>query len=222
MRYYPVYLDIQNRKCAVIGGGSVGTRKVRTLLKCGAKVTVISPKVSTQLKDLAATGLITLHQRSYRSADLDGVFLVIGATDDASLNRQISSDAERQNMLCNIADRPEDCNFILPSIINRGDLTISISTSGKSPALAKTLRKRLEDQFGDEYAVFLHLMGTIRKKLLSQAHKPEAHKQLFEHLINRGLIEMIRENKSADINLLLYEVLGEGYDFDNLMARDQH
>ncbi len=222
MRYYPVHLDIQNRKCLVVGAGSVGTRKVKTLLKCGAKVTVISPNVSAQLKELAATGAITLHQRSYRSADLDGVFLVIGATDDAPLNRQISSDAERRNTLCNIADRPQDCNFILPAIINRGDLTISISTSGKSPALAKTLRKRLEEQFGDEYAVFLQLMGAIRKKLLSQAHEPEVHKQLFEQLISRGLIEMIRENKSADIDLLLYKVLGEGYDFDNLMARDQH
>jgi precorrin-2 dehydrogenase/sirohydrochlorin ferrochelatase len=219
MRYYPIYLDIQNRKCLVVGGGSVGTRKVKTLLKCGAKVTVISPNVSAQLKELAKVGSVTLIQRSYHSADLDEMFLVIGATDDAKLNRQISSDAERLNMLCNIVDRPQDCNFILPSIISRGDLIISISTSGKSPALAKNLRERLEGQFGEEYAVFLQLMGAIRKKLLSQAHEPEAHKQIFKQLINKGLVEMIRENKIADINSLLYRILGEGYEYEHLLER---
>ena len=134
MRHYPVSLDIKNRKCLVVGGGSVGTRKVKTLLECGAKVTVVSPGVSGQLLELANNASIVLEKRAYREADLDGMFLVIGTTDDEELNRQISIDAGRLNMLCNIADRPKVCNFILPSIVNRGDLTISISTSGKSPA----------------------------------------------------------------------------------------
>lgn len=219
MRYYPAYLDIQKRKCLVVGGGPVATRKVKMLLKCGASVTVISPVVSQQLKNLADSGAITLHGRSYRSADLAGIFLVIGATDDEKLNRQISKDANRLNLLCNIADRPQDCNFILPSIVRRGDLTISISTSGKSPALAKKLRKSLEDQFGEEYAVFLQLIGAIRKKLLRRSHEPEAHKKLFEQLIYSGLVDMIRDNKIADINALLFKVLGEGYAFDDLIGK---
>ena len=156
----------------VVGGGAVGTRKVVTLLDCGANVTVISPVVSDQLRDFAISGLIKLWERSYQSGDLDGMFLVIGATDDEGLNRQISSDANHLNTLCNIADRPEVCNFILPAIVERDDLIITISTSGKSPALAKKLRKRLEYQFGKEYGVFLKLMGAARKKLLSQAHQP--------------------------------------------------
>jgi precorrin-2 dehydrogenase/sirohydrochlorin ferrochelatase len=220
MRYYPVYLDIQNRNCLVVGGGSVGTRKVETLLKCGAKVTVISPDVSVKLIELKDVGAIKLHQRPYRSNDLEHVFLVIGATDDANLNRHISTDADRLNVLCNIADRPQECNFILPAVIARGDLTISISTSGKSPALAKMLRKRLEDQFGEEYAVFLQLMGGIRKKLLIQSHEPEAHKELFEKLVDSELLQMIRDNKIAAVNALLYKILGDGYDFDNLMRTE--
>ena len=219
MRYYPAYLDIQKRKCLVVGGGPVGTRKVKMLLKCGASVTVISPVVSEQLKNLADSGAINLQVRSYQSADLAGIFLVIGATDDENLNRQISEDANRLNLLCNIADRPQDCNFILPSIVSRGDLTISISTSGKSPALAKKLRKILEDQFGEEYAVALQLMGAIRKKLLRRSHEPEAHKELFEQLINSGLADMIRNNQTADIDTLLLEVLGEGYAFDDLIGK---
>ncbi len=217
MRYYPINLDIQNRNCLVVGGGGVGTRKVKTLLDCGARVTLVSPEISPQLRDLAASGDIILKERSYQSDDLSNMFLVIGATDDEKLNKQISSDADRLNTLCNIADRPEVCNFILPSIVHRDDLVITISTSGKSPALAKKLRKSLENQFGKEYGTLLRLMGAIRKKLLQQAHEPEAHKPLFEQLINSDLIGMIQENKNDAINALLFDILGEGFKFEELM-----
>ena len=219
MRYYPINLDIHDRNCLVVGGGGVGTRKVKTLLDCGARVTLVSPKVSPQLRDLAASGDIILKVRSYQSDDLSNMFLVIGATDDEKLNKQINSDADRLNTLCNIADRPEVCNFILPSIVHRDDLVITISTSGQSPAMAKKLRKSLENQFGKEYGTLLRLMGAIRKKLLQQAHEPEAHKPLFEQLINSDLIGMIQENKNDDINALLFDILGEGFKFEELMHK---
>jgi precorrin-2 dehydrogenase/sirohydrochlorin ferrochelatase len=217
MRYYPINLDIQNRNCLVVGGGGVGTRKVMTLLKCRAKVTVVSPVISESLQDLEKSASLTLKARPYRTADLEGMFLVIGATDNEPLNRQISSDAESRNTLCNIADRPAVCNFILPSIVQRDDLVITISTSGKSPALAKKLRKTLESQFGEEYGYFLELLGAIRKKLLSQAHEPEVHKPLFEQLINSDLIAMIQEDKIKDIDALLFKILGEGFRFEELI-----
>ena len=217
MRYYPVHLDIRNRHCLVVGGGSVGTRKTETLLDCGAKVTVVSPRVSGKLEKLAQVGSISLKNRSYRSTDLEGMFLVIGATDDETLNQQISHDAESRDTLCNIADRPQVCNFILPSIVHRGDLVITISTSGKSPALSKHLRKSLEDQFGEEYDHFLRLMGSIRKKLLRQSHEPEAHKQLFNHLIDNGLLDLIRDGKKKEINQLLRQTLGDGYVYERLI-----
>ncbi|HUV51178.1 MAG TPA: bifunctional precorrin-2 dehydrogenase/sirohydrochlorin ferrochelatase [Anaerolineae bacterium] len=216
MRYYPVSLDILNRKCLVAGGGPVGTRKVLTLLDCGAKVTLVSPDATEKLLELVDNGLIRWEKRSYLASDLDGTFLVIGATNDEELNRQISADAEKLNMLCNIADRPEVCNFILPSIVNRGDLVISISTSGKSPAFAKKLRKELEKQFGVEYIEFLRLMGAIREKLLSEKHEPEAHKHIFERLISSDLVEMIRTNRKEDINSLFFDILGQGYEFEDL------
>jgi len=200
-----------------LSSNRVGTRKVVNLLDCGARVTVVSPHVSENLIELADRGLIALEKRPYRKTDLDGMFLVIGTTDDEELNRQISIAAEQYNILCNIADRPQVCNFILPSIVSRGDLTISISTSGKSPALAKKLRMELEEQFGNEYAELLRLMGAIREKLLSQKHEPEAHKHLFEQLISRNLVDMIRNNRKEEIDSLLCEVLGEGFRFDDLM-----
>jgi len=217
MQYYPINLDIKNRKCLIVGGGAVGTRKVITLLECGARVTVVSPEPTPQLTRLASERSITLEKRDYRSDDITGMFLVIGATDDESLNLQVSKDAEQAHILCNIADRPEVCNFILPSIVRRGDLVITVSTSGKSPALAKRLRKQLETQFGQEYADFLLLMGAIRKKLLAQAHEPEAHKDLFHKLIESNILNLMHAGKKEDVNMLLYKILGEGYRLEELL-----
>jgi precorrin-2 dehydrogenase / sirohydrochlorin ferrochelatase len=218
MRYYPVNLDIRNRKCLVVGGGDVGTRKVMTLLECGATVVVVSPAVTAKIEELSNNTLIKLEKRGFKPTDLHQMFLVVGATDNPELNRQIHSGAERLGMLCNIADRPEVCNFILPAIVNRGDLIIAISTSGKSPAFAKKIRKDLEKEFGTEYEEFLKLMGRIRNKLLSQDHEPEVHKPLFENLIQRNLVKMIKDRDIAAVDSLLFEILGEGYIFDELMA----
>ena len=197
----------------------MGTRKVMTLLECGATVVVISPAVTAKIDELSKNDLIKLEKRGFKLTDLDQMFLVIGATDNPELNRQIHTEAERLGMLCNIADRPEECNFILPAIVNRGDLIIAISTSGKSPAFAKKMRKDLEMEFGTEYAEFLKLMGGIRNKLLSQDHEPEAHKPLFEKVIQRDLVKMIKDRDIAAVNSLLFEILGEGYVFDELMAK---
>lgn len=220
MRYYPVNLDIKNRKCLVVGGGAVGTRKVAALLDCGAAVTVVSPEVTPKLLGLSSRGDISLEKRSFQATDLAGTFLVIGATDNEELNRTIHSEAQRRGMLCNIADRPEACNFILPSIVRRGDLIIAISTSGKSPAFAKKLRKEFEAALGEEYADFLKLMGAIRKKLLAEKHEPEAHKHLFERLINQNLVDRVKHRQTDDIDTLLLETLGPGYNFAELMEVD--
>jgi precorrin-2 dehydrogenase/sirohydrochlorin ferrochelatase len=218
MRYYPIQLDIQNQPVLVIGGGSVGTRKVNTLLECGASVTVVSPQVSAALQALAADGRIVFKQRDYRSSDQQGMTLVLGATDDEALNHRISRDARKNRIPCNIADRPQACSFILPSIVRRGDLIITISTSGGSPALAKHLRKRLEGQFGEEYAALVQLMRAIRRRLLAGEHAPEAHKPIFEKLIESDIGAMIRDGRIADIDALLTGVLGPGYRYEELMS----
>jgi precorrin-2 dehydrogenase/sirohydrochlorin ferrochelatase len=217
MRYYPINLDIRGRSCLVVGGGAVGTRKVSALLDCGAAVTVVSPAATDALRELAAGGRIELKLRDYVPEDLEGVFLVIGATDDESLNFRLSRDAGQRGILCNIADRPEACNFILPAIIQRGDLVLTVSTSGKSPALAKKLREDLGRQFGEEYELLLNLMGAIRRRLLSQAHAPEAHKPLFEKIVNSSILALIRENRTEEIDRLLETTLGEGFRFNELM-----
>ena len=214
MKYYPINLDIRHHSCLVVGGGTVGTRKVMTLLDCGAAVTVVSPEVTNRISVLAQENRISLKQRPYQASDLDGVFLVIGATDLKDLNRTVHDDARKQGKLCNIADRPDLCNFILPSIIEQGDLIIAISTSGKSPAFARRLRKQLEAQFGPEYAEFLKLMGTIRKISLERSRDPDAHRGVFENLIDQGLLECIRNGDKVQIDNMLISVMGPGHGYD--------
>lgn len=217
MQYYPVNLDVKDRNCLVVGGGRVGTRKVRTLLECGARVTVISPEATPELEALAGQGQIRWHTRDYRASDLDNAFLVIGATDDQRLNLKIHQDADKAQRLCNIADQPDLCNFILPAIMRQGALMITVSTGGKSPAFAKHLRQQLEKHYGPEYGALLQLMGAIRKRLLAEEHAPEAHKTLFEQLIGGGLLEMIRSDDRKKINSLLTRILGPGFDYQALM-----
>jgi precorrin-2 dehydrogenase/sirohydrochlorin ferrochelatase len=183
-------------------------------------VTVVSPEATEKLQDLARQGVITLKSRTYLPEDMEGMFLVFGATDDDVLNRQINQDAEQLNTLCNIADRPEVCNFILPAAVKRDDLVIAISTSGKSPAFAKKLRKQLEQQFGPEYASFLSLMGGIRSVLLKEKHAPEEHKPIFNRIIDSRILDLIREGKKEEINDLLQDILGDGFNFDELMELD--
>jgi precorrin-2 dehydrogenase/sirohydrochlorin ferrochelatase len=217
MRYYPINLDVQDRECLVVGGGGVGERKVKTLLECGALVTVVTMDATESLQALASEGRIDLKTRVYEPSDMKGKFLVIGATNSEEVNEKISKDAQERGLLCNIADRPAACTFVLPAIVRQGELLIAISTSNKSPAVARRIRQTLEKEFGPEYSVLLNLMGAIRQKLLSESKSPEAHKRMFEQLLDEGLLGMIRENRTQDVDGLLKDVLGKGYTWKELM-----
>jgi len=211
MRYYPINLDIKNRICLVVGGGEVATRKVTMLLRCGAEVTVISPQVTDELKELSRNGKIILKEQAYQHTDLnENIFLVFAATDNAEINRQVQNDAENLRILCNIADNPEISHFTLPAVVHQGDLILSISTSGKSPALSRIIRRELEQNFGPEYAECLEILGNIRENLLKKGHDPEAHRKLFRSVLDKGLIKMIKAEDSAGVQALLTEVFGAG------------
>lgn len=210
MRYYPINLDIRNRVCVVVGGGEVATRKVNMLLRCGAAVRVIGPNVTDELKELSRSGKIDLKQRGYQSSDADeNIFLIFGATDNADINRQVREDAERMKILCNIADNPDISQFTLPAVVNQGDLILSISTSGKSPALSRIIRMELEQTFGPEYAECLEIMGKIRENLLKKGHDPDSHRRLFRSVLDKGLIQLLKEENSAGVRALLTEIFGQ-------------
>ncbi len=217
MKYYPVFLDIKGKDCLVVGGGNVGARKAVTLEKCGAKVTVISDRFSSGFDDLKRTG-ICFKKKEYEKEDVKGMFLVFAATNNADLNQQIKIDASRLNIICNLADAPDNSDFLLPSIVDRGDLILAVSTSGSSPAMAKRIRQDLENQFGPEYAPLLGLMGNVRKKLLSSGHAPDEHKEIFNTLIDKGILELIKANDEININAVLCDVLGSKYSYQDLVS----
>ncbi len=218
MDYYPIHLDIRNRCCLVVGGGTVGTRKAQGLLDCGARVTVISPQKSDVLQQLVQKRGLCWHRRPFQSSDLDGAFLVFAATDIPELNDDIQRQAKQRHLLCNVVDKPECCDFILPSVVRRQDLVITVSTSGKSPAFAKKWRKDLEKTFGTEYGLLLRLMGAIRHRLLQNpAEGSEAPSQRFAKLASGDLPGWIRAGDVAKIDAFLQQVLGAGFDYLTLI-----
>lgn len=217
MKYYPIFLDIKGKDCLVVGGGPVGVRKAVTLEKCGADVKVISDRFSSRFEELKS-GNICLAEKKYEKKDLIGMFLVLAATDNADLNRQIKNDASRLNILCNVADAPDNSDFLLSSTMERGDLILAVSTSGSSPAMAKKIRQDLEEQFGPEYIKFLQLMGNIRKRLLGSEKAPDDHKKVFHALINSGILELIQENDDTNINVILWDILGKEYRYEDLVS----
>jgi precorrin-2 dehydrogenase / sirohydrochlorin ferrochelatase len=184
MRFYPVNLHIAGRPCLVVGGGAVAERKIRGLLACDATVTVISPALSPGLLELEQQKRLAWRQRPFRPGDLAGSFLVIAATDDDDTQQAVQAEADRENILLNVADVPARCNFILPSILCRGDLTISVSTGGKSPALAKQVREQLEGDFGPEYGPYLELLGIMRAVILKQGLPSAVNKVIFQNLLH--------------------------------------
>jgi siroheme synthase-like protein len=169
--FYPLFLNIKGRRCVVVGGGQVALRKVEALLEHGASVELVSPHPSPELNKLAEGGELKLLRRGYQAGDLEGALIAIAATDDKDINRQVVKEAKERAVLVNIADDLENSDFILPSYLRRGDMTIAVSSGGVSPALARKIRSRLEKDFGDDYASLVRLVGEVRAELRRQKIK---------------------------------------------------
>lgn len=217
VNYFPISLNIENRLCIVIGGGKVAARKAQSLLTNKGKVTVISPELEETLSKLATEGSIQWTQRGYRKGDLSDAFLVIAATDDTKVQEEVFQEAETNNLLLNVADVPKWCNFILPATVRRGDLTISISTAGKSPILAKQLRQAMEKEYTDDHARLLEILGRLRPIVLDMGMPHEKNKILFENLLHTDMIKWVREknwsalsdhiNSTLDKKIPLHDIL---------------
>ena len=169
--YYPVFLNISGRKCVVVGGGQVALRKVNVLLEHGADVKVISPDLCPELVQLAGSGEIRSLNREYRTGDLAGAFVAIAATDNIDINRQVVAEARSKAVLTNVVDDAENSDFIVPSYLRRGQVTIAVSTAGKSPALARKIRSTLEKELGEEYALLALLINEVRAEVKREGIK---------------------------------------------------
>lgn len=209
-RYYPAYLNIKGKRCLVAGGGEVAERKVNSLLKCGAEVSVVSPDLTRRLKELNSKGKIKLLKGEFKEKYLKDIFLVIGATDNSDVNFKVYESANKKNILVNIADSPELCNFIVPSVVERGNLTIAISTGGKSPALAKKLRKEIEDRYGFEYAKFLNLLGGLRKEISYRIKDRDKREEIYKRLVDSDIINLIKDENDELVRTRIDEIISNG------------
>lgn len=207
-RFYPILVDLQGKKALVVGGGKVAQRKIETLLEHGATVQVVAKELTASLEELRRAGRIEFLGEEFSETFVDGVFVVFAATDDASLNRRVSRTAQQRSLLVNAVDQPADCNFIVPSVLSRGDLLIAVSTSGKSPAFARKVRVELERSFGEEYGLFLNLMGNLRKEILRLGLSQEENKSTFEDLVTSDLLTAIREKNWDLASQIIEKVLG--------------
>jgi precorrin-2 dehydrogenase/sirohydrochlorin ferrochelatase len=203
MRYYPILVDLQGKKVIVVGGGTVAQRKIETLLAHGAVVFVIARELNAPLSRHVETGAIRLAGQEFKEEDLNDAFMVIAATDDPLLNRLVGKHAKEKGILINAVDQPSDCNFIVPSILRRGDLLIAVSTSGKSPAMAKRVREELEEKFGDEYEAFLNLMGWVRKEILSHGRAQGENSRKFHELVNSLILGAIDREDWVEVASIL-------------------
>jgi precorrin-2 dehydrogenase / sirohydrochlorin ferrochelatase len=197
MTLFPMFMKLEGRPCLVVGAGTVGEPKISSLIEAGASVCVVALHATAAVAEWAEAGAITWEARAFNSADLEGTFLVIAATNSRDLNAAILHEAGQRNILCNVVDDPEYCDFYYPAVVRRGDLQIAISTNGQSPALAQRIRRELEIQFGREYGGWLKELGQIRQQMFASKIEPEQRRRLLHELASR---EAFRKAQAAELN----------------------
>lgn len=194
--HFPIFLNLENKPCLVVGGGKVACQKVHQLLESKATLTVIAPKVSNRIEKLAQQNSITLKLQPYKSGDVKHYTLVIGATDDQTVNQKIYADAVVHNIPVNIVDQPSYCTFYMASVHHQGDLKIALSTNGRSPTVGQFIRDQISKKFGPEYAELLVRLGIYRGKILKTEPNLEKRQRILK---TRALNELERLHKNGNI-----------------------
>lgn len=206
MGYYPIFLDLKGRSCLVVGGGEVAERKVRGLLDAGARVTVISPDLTFQLEVWVKEAKLFHEPRHYRPGDLREYQLAFVATDDRSVNGAVFEEARHLGVWVNAADDPAHCDFILPSVLRRGELAVAVASGGTSPALSRAVREELEAYLTDDYAVLSQIAAEVRQELKSQASRPGP--EAWRRALDSAFRQLVREGKRAEAKDYLLRRLG--------------
>jgi len=205
-KFYPIYLDVKDKKCIIVGGGKVAYRKVCSLKEAGAEVVVVSPETCPEIANEEG---LTLVKKDYDESILDGALLVIAATDNDAVNKKAALDARKRNIIVNVVDRPELCSFIVPSTINRGDLCISISTGGASPAVAKSVREELEVVFGSEYEEYLNLLTKMRSIAMSDIKDSDKRRKVLQRLAEKDILDIVKNKGVAEAEARIRETMFE-------------
>lgn len=206
MSYYPIYLDMNGRRCLVIGGGAVAERKIASLLEAGALLTVISPTITDTISRWAKGNSIELLARRYQSSDLAEHEICFVATDDGAVNAQVFNDGRRLGVWVNAADDPAHCDFILPSVLRRGDLTVAVSSGGTSPALSRTIREELELYFTAEYELLVTLAAEARLELHARGNTVPF--ETWRRALSGEVRQLLMRGDVARAKVLLLRELG--------------
>ena len=196
--YYPVYLNLRGRRCVIVGGGTVAEGKISRLLDSGAEICVVSPDATPGIRQFVADGAVRWEQRRYESGDLDGAFLAIAATNVREVNRRIFEEANERGVMLNAVDDPPNCSFIAPSIVQRGPVTLAISTGGVSPALARKLRESLQASDDLAWADLSGVMAVARSHLREAGLLSTIDPQRWQCCINPELLAMAQEGRQAE------------------------
>ncbi len=207
--YYPIFLDIEDRNVVIIGGGNVCARKAETMMKYGGRVTIVSPEFTDEIEQWARGGALQIKRKRYEDADLDGANIVIASTDDQSVNEQIAADCRRRRIPVNVVDVTPLCEFIVPAIVDKGSIHIAISTEGRSPALARTLKEDLQRMVGAEYTEINDVLGTLRESAKSVLPTDVDRKRFFDGIIARGVLDMLRDGRRAEAYRVIAEACRE-------------
>ena len=195
--YYPMFADLAGRRCVVIGGGAIAEHKVAALLRCGARVSVVSPTLSRRLAREARRGRVGWRRGQFRPTDLAGTWLACAATADQTVNARVFRAATTRRIFCNVVDEPAVCSFITPAIARRGQLCIAVSTGGASPALAKQIRRSCAEQFGPEYARLLRLLRTLRGPAKDRLATYDDRRRYFEVLVRGRVAALVRVGRAV-------------------------
>ncbi|MGM0409337.1 MAG: precorrin-2 dehydrogenase/sirohydrochlorin ferrochelatase family protein [Bacillota bacterium] len=222
MYYYPINLNLNKKKVLLVGGGKVAFRKFKSLVKAGALIKIVSPKLNDDFsnfldkdKDNYESLNYKYIPRSFHKNDLENVFMVFAASNKKKLNKKIAQLSNKKKVLCNIVDNKNLSDFILPAVIDRGDFLLTFSTSGNLPALSKQLREDFEKEFGEEYEFFLEMIGVLRKEIIAKIDNIKTRKRIFHKLAKKELIEDFVSNPGdvfAKIEKIINEELEGDYD----------
>lgn len=207
MRYYPINLDLAGRSVLVVGGGVIAEGKAKQLVEAGARVQIVSPALTVSLSELADAGTLDWRQGVFAESDLDGVWLVISATDDQTVNETVAQTAAQRNLLCNVVDQPSLCNFITPALVTRGRLQISISTGGGSPSVAQRVKREIAELIGDEYSDLLELAAELRAEAKLLLPDFEQRRMLMHNFAESQAIELLRAGKHDEARQLAFHLL---------------
>lgn len=196
---FPLFLDLNNKNCLVVGGGKVAERKVADLLDYGAVITVVSPELSPELVRFYKSGRIECRMRKFGNDDLEGVFLAIIATNDNKLNQAVAAECRAKSILVNTVDDPPNCDFFVPAVLRRGPLALAISTEGNSPMFARRLREELERNIGDEYGEFVEILGNLRPVIQERVSDISKRQEILETLVYSDILELLQAGEREKV-----------------------